>query len=385
MLNKKLILGVSLLILIILFGAFPLVTYGQQDATNANFIFINYFGQELFLDLDDTQYVVPGTATVPAGGRLELQLAPGEHKYAANVPGVGAGSAGEFTIEPGQVVAKAARLEVGAPLVENGIIIEKGQEQVRLFDFDPFAPPVTATPAVTTWQPTAPPQGQGSLVWVNFYGGNELTVDLNGMLYKVPPQSNNSPGRLQINLPPNLYRYTVSVPNGSFNGEITVVPGQVTGLNVFAEVQATPTPEPGDEFQAIPPVTLRLATEDLTGQVTSASPPAASTSVASPPATTVPSPASPQAPTGATGLLVKNYSGDALIFTVNDQAYQIAENTEQTLPLPPGQYNYTASIPAAAINGTVNLAAGQTAELSIVINLAGDVLTVYQTGGSSNQ
>jgi hypothetical protein len=86
----------------------------------------------------------------------------------------------------------------------------------------------------------------------------------------------------------------------------------------------------------------------------------------------VPAAAAPQ------GLLIKNYAGDTLIFTVNNQAYSIANNTSATLPLPPGRYDYTASLPFVATTGTVDLPADQGVELSIAINLGHDVLSVYQ-------
>src|SRR4030095_10391903 len=88
----------SLLSLAVL--GWPTAGYAQQEGTGENFIFVNYIGQELFFDLDDVTHTIPGTNTMPEGGRLALHLNPGQHKYAANVPGV-RGSAGEFTIPAG--------------------------------------------------------------------------------------------------------------------------------------------------------------------------------------------------------------------------------------------------------------------------------------------
>ena len=77
--------------------------------------------------------------------------------------------------------------------------------------------------------------------------------------------------------------------------------------------------------------------------------------------------------------LVKNYTGDTLVFTIDNQAYFVPDNSEETILLTtPGSYNYTASLPYVATTGTVNLPEGHGIELSIAINLARDFLSVYQ-------
>ncbi|MBN1220580.1 MAG: hypothetical protein JXM69_16780 [Anaerolineae bacterium] len=377
MAKKNFLLGFGLLAMVILVIAFPMATRAQETG-NENFIFINYIGQELLLDLDDVTYVVPGTDTAPEGGRLALQLADGWHKYAANAPGVPTGSAGEFNLAPGVMVTKAARLEQTSLRVdENGLVVEVPEDYVYVFDFDPFAAPEVTTPAVDIWQPAAVAPNQGSLVWVNYHGSDELTVDLAGKLYKVPAQSNNIPGRLQLDLDPGFYRYTVSVPHGSLNGEVTVVPGQVIALNISVEVDEKPEEEYdlGDVYEA-PTITVHLAEEDLTGQVSPPSAPASAPPV-------LPVTGGEVMPVFAEientpGLLIKNYAGDTLIFTINNQTYTIANNAEQTLDLPPSEYNYTASQPFAATTGTVDLCANPNVELSIVLDVSGDFLTVYQ-------
>ena len=78
------------------------------------------------------------------------------------------------------------------------------------------------------------------------------------------------------------------------------------------------------------------------------------------------------------GLIIKNFAGETLTFTINNQAYTVADHAEQVLPLPPGSYSYTASLPSVATTGTINLAPGQTIELSVAANIAHDVLSVYQ-------
>jgi hypothetical protein len=369
--NLILVLGLVMIVALVVV-AFPTVTRAQQGISE-NFIFINYIGQEINLDLDDVPYIVPGTDTVPEGGRLVLPLAVGEHKYAANVPGLTGGAAGEFTIVPGGFVAKAARLENTGYIVDrNGIVIDQPHDYVYVFDFDPFAAPIVTEPVVDTWQPAAATSDLGSVVWINYYGKDEVLIDLAGELYKVPPRDNDVPGRLQIDLSPGLHRYTISVPNGSLNGEINIVAGQVTGLNITADIPLPVEYDVGDEFKFPTPVTLHLAEEDLTTQV---SIPEADSAPGVLPVTggeVVPTRVDTE------GLLVKNYTGDTLVFTINHQTYTIANNAEQTLILPPGQYNYTASLPFVATNGVVNLAAGPNIELSIVLGVEDNALSVYQ-------
>ncbi|MCB0167875.1 MAG: hypothetical protein KDI79_26850, partial [Anaerolineae bacterium] len=151
--------------IILMFGLFGSQTQAQESGNN--FIFINYIGQELFLDLDDVTYTVPGTNTVPEGGQLALQLNPGEHKFAANVPGI-IGEAGEFTLTSGGFIAKAARLDQTAPAIgPDGTLLAKPKDIVDVFDFDPNVEPMADTPPVDTWQPTTAAAGQGSIVWIN--------------------------------------------------------------------------------------------------------------------------------------------------------------------------------------------------------------------------
>ena len=256
--------------------------------------------------------------------------------------------------------------------------MEKPKDEVQVFDIDLLAAPTGEMPAVDTWQPVAAMPGQGSIVWINYSGNDELTVDLEGQLYKVPPQINDIPGRLQINVPAGFYRYTASVPFGSINGEITVVPGEVAGVNIVPNIREEPEYEIGEKID-YPPVELNLFQEDLTNRVSDSQ--AQSDGVpAALPSTggEVVVPAQVEVPAPTDGLLVKNYTGDTLVFTINGQAYSIPADTEQTIPLPTGSFNYTASLPFVATTGSVELTEGPGVELSVAINLAHDFLNVYQ-------
>lgn len=90
----------------------------------------------------------------------------------------------------------------------------------------------------------------GSIVWTNFVGGgNELTIDMSGTLYKVPPEANNIPGRLQIEVAPGTYAYTASVPFGTVNRTVDVAAGQVIGLGFYGklDIPTQGAAHPGDE------------------------------------------------------------------------------------------------------------------------------------------
>ena len=272
--------------------------------------------------------------------------------------------------------AKAVGMERTGPVLDdNGLLLVKPEDRVRVFDFDPFAPEVEAPPVVDTWQPNAVAPGLGSIVWINHNGDDELTVDLAGQTYKVPPQANGVPGRLQIEIPAADYRYTASVPFGSLNSEITVVAGRVTGLNIITGIKEEPEYEIGEKLK-LPPVDLTLFQEDLTGLAGAAQPD--TTPAALPVTGGDVDPIAAEAPAMPGGLLIKNYAGDTLVFTINDGAYALVDRSEQALPLPPGRYSFTASLPFVATTGIVDLEANRTVELSIAINVAHDLLSVYR-------
>lgn len=382
MLKIRNVLGLlAVLALVAAVGLQSTTAFAQQDTGDGNFIFVNYIGQEMTFDLDDVTYIIPGTDTAPEGGRLTLQLSTGEHKFAANVPGGGIGYSGEFTIEPGQTVAKAARLDQTPPSVKNDILLSKPEDFVQVFDFDPFAQPVEETPVVDTWQPNSAGAEKASLVWIN-YVGDELTIDLNGQLYKVAPPSNDIPGRLQIDVAPGTYRYTASVPAGSISGELTAVAGQVDGVTVYADPPEPRKYEIGAKFEFIQPLTMHVFEEDLTTQAESAvTTPTQEVVEAEAPAT-LPNTGGEITPiiddtTVPQGILVKNFAGETLTFTINSQTYSVPNHAERTIMLAPGHYSYTASLPFVATTGEVDILLNQGIEMSVAINVAHDQLNVY--------
>jgi len=363
---------VGTLLVILGLGLQPGATYAQDEGSQ-NFVFVNFVGQAVTMDLDDATYTVPGTDTMPEGGRFSMNLAEGWHKYAVNIPG-GPGAAGEFFIEPGSSVAKAVRLEKsGASLAPDGTVLEPPQDMAVVFDFDPATP--TEAPVVAdTWQPAAVEAGQAGVVWINHSGTDEMTVDLQGQIYKIPAKQGDIPGRLQTSVAPGSYRYTASLPFGSVNGEVWVSAGQVVGINIIPGIKPEPIYEEGEKVEQ-PPVEMNVYQEDLTTQTATGIEPTATEPAATPP-DTEPDPASVPTMT-VPGLLLKNYTGDTLTFTINNQVYFVEPNTEKTVDMDAGQYSYTASVPFAAAGGMVNLADGGRVTLSIVGSLDGNTLSVY--------
>ncbi len=355
-----------------------------QQRTSENFIFVNYIGQEIILDVDDVTYTVPGVDVAPEGGRLALTLDQGEHKFAANVPGAAIGSGGEFTITGDEIVAKAAHLQETGPVLDaNGLVLEKPRDEVFVFDFDPFAVAVEEPVIIDTWQPTVPASGNGSLVWINHWGNDPLTVDIEGTLYSVEAGSNEIPGRLQLDFAPGTYRYTVSVPYGSVNGEVQIVAGEVAGIIIYADEIPEPEFEIGEESPLPLAVPLRQSPTNLTDQVAeTVEETTSSTTEADSAPLTLPNtgevlPDLEPIPSDD-GVLLKNYAGGALVFTIDNETYVIDDHTDLQLNLTPGTYSYTASLPFVATTGIVDVVAGSPVELSIVLNVERDFLTIYQ-------
>jgi hypothetical protein len=95
--------------------------------------------------------------------------------------------------------------------------------------------PVSANAAaIATWYPTRAKAGMGSIVWTNYVGTDELTIDWGGTYYKVAPETNNIPGRMQIDVAPGTYTYTASTPFGALSRTVDIAAGHVIDLSFFA-------------------------------------------------------------------------------------------------------------------------------------------------------
>ncbi len=171
-------------------------------------------------------------------------------------------------------------------------------------------------------------------ITVKNYWGSDMVFTIADNQYTVPAN-----GQLFIALDPGDYTFSANVPgndDSARDGEITVATGQVWDMPFamrlpvmsFLEQPASPIP------------------------VSGANAPSTSKSTGQP---------------GQTGLLVKNYWGDTLNFTIADTEYQIAAGAQQFIPLAPGDYTYSANVSTdddSAQTGEFTIDAGQSLTLS---------------------
>jgi len=86
---------------------------------------------------------------------------------------------------------------------------------------------------------TLPASGMGSIDLINYFGGgNQLTVDFNGIDYAVPASPLGGSGtwnHVEFSLAPGTYNYTASAMgiDTIVNGTITVQAGKVTSLGFY--------------------------------------------------------------------------------------------------------------------------------------------------------
>jgi hypothetical protein len=337
----------------------------SPQAGQAQLVIISYVGGQMTFTLDGTAYPVPGTDTQPSGGQLALTLAAGRHTYSAHVPG-SEGANGDLELTAGQSRVLGARLERSAPVISPaGIVLEKPRDILVFFEasLTPAAP--APAPQALPLQPLPP--GQGGLVLVN-YIGEELAVDIQGVLYKVPAD-----GRLQVNLPPGDVTYSASAGVSGINGTAQVRSGVYTGLGFTRE---TGPQEPDyDVGEPVPtPVPLKISVFPVLLDAPVAG------ALSRPAAPPVPVPAAqPMAIPADQGQLgVVNYIGETLTFTVNDRAYAVAgSGGKLEINLTPGEYTFTASTPRSAVNGSLRVMAGAAVHVSVTLDMPSGQVKIY--------
>jgi len=356
----------ALILLMVLALSLLGVTAANAQEAQATLVVINYIGMEMMFTVDDILYDVPGTDTVPGGGQLELTLIAGRHDYSGTVPG-GPGSYGQLDLAAGQTYVLGARLDMTPAVISpEGKVLEKPKHRLDLFEasLTPAAP--TSAPPVSRLR--ALPPGQGALVLDN-YIGEDLRVDINGSPHIVPAK-----GRLQVNLLPGRVSYSASAGPSSINGTAQVTAGQYTGLGFNRELPVTreynkgkPKPTTAVLKMSVSVVTL---TPEPVGQA--AVTPAPVTVTTTPTATT-------QSVTADTpALLVINYTGRPLMFTIDSTEHQlVAGEGKLTISLAPGEYPFTASIPGVSFNSDLRLAAGDSLRLSVTATPDGKWIKVY--------
>lgn len=348
--------------LLLLFGAVNTVAQEGQ----ATLVIINFVGSEMVLTLDGQVYRVPGVDTAPEGGRLTLNLAPGRHNYSGQIPG-GPGENGSVELAAGQTVVLGARLDRSGPVLgADDIVLEEPQDVLVFFEASLTPPPPTPQPEPVPLQPL--PAGQGALVLVN-YIGEDLNVDIGGTLYTVPANQ-----RRQINLSPGRVSYSANAGRSGLNGTAVVTAGAYTGLGFTRE--ATPQ-EPNYEVGEPAPTPVPLTMSVFPVPVGDGSGTGTSEGGAPAPAEAPPSPPAVTRPPANGNLNVINYIGETVTFTINNQAYAVAANSELALNLAPGEYTFTASIPKTAANGSLRLQADHTTRLSLSLNSGGEQMMLY--------
>lgn len=254
------IIWTSVLITLLLVAS-VLAAYAQEGQTEL--VVLNYVGKELSFTLDGVQHTVPA-AQDGQPGELRFALTPGKHEYTGTVPG-GPGANGLVELAFGQQYVLGARLDtLPARLSPEGKVIEKPRD-VLIF-FEASLQPAAPTPAATRVPLQPIPAGLGALVFDN-YIGEELVVDLQGSTYRVPAN-----GRLQVNLAPGEYAYSVSAGISGMSGTSEVRAGTYTGLGFSREVPPTPTYEVGKEAPTVAVPKIFVTPVDLSAEVPATTP-----------------------------------------------------------------------------------------------------------------
>jgi hypothetical protein len=199
-------------------------------------VFVNYIGEALVVDIDGDLY------TVPATGRLQVNLPPGEVNYSASagfsgINGIAQVAAGGYTglgfsrefppEEPDYEVGKPVPTPV--PLAISVFAVSLVDEPVG--EAPSASAPVPAAPVATDDRPTSPPGGQEELSVVN-YVGETLTFTIDNQTYPVAGDG----GVLTIDLAPGEYTFTASTPHAGANGSLLVSAGAAARVSVALDM-----------------------------------------------------------------------------------------------------------------------------------------------------
>lgn len=251
----------TLVLIVAMVALSGVAVYAQENQTEL--VVLNYVGKELSFTLDGVQHTV-AAASDGQPGELRFALAPGKHEYTGVVPG-GPGANGLVELAWGQQYVLGARLDtLPARLSPEGKVIEKPRD-VLIF-FEASLQPAAPTPVVTR-SPLQPiPAGLGALVFDN-YIGEELVVDLQGNIYRVPAN-----GRLQVDLAPGEYAYSVSAGISGMSATAEVRAGAYTGLGFSREVPPTPTYELGKPAPTVVVPQILVVPVDLSAEVPASTP-----------------------------------------------------------------------------------------------------------------
>jgi hypothetical protein len=198
-------------------------------------VFVNYIGEALTLDIRGDLF------SVPANGRLQVNLLPGEVSYSASagfsgINGTAQVTAGGYTGLgfTREIPPEEPDYEVGEP-VPTPVPLEISVFPVSMegepLGQPPSVPAVAASPESDAEKPVSAPAGQTGISVVN-YVGERLTFTIDNQTYSVP----GSGGQLTIDLAPGEYTFTASTPQAGTNGSLRVTAGTATQVSVALDV-----------------------------------------------------------------------------------------------------------------------------------------------------
>jgi hypothetical protein len=198
-------------------------------------VFVNYIGEDLVLNIDDTLY------TVPANERLQIDLPPGEVGYSASAGFSGMNGTEQVKIGTytglgftREIPPEEADYRVGKP-VPTPVPLEMSVFPVSLAG-EPIGEvkptPKQVAPAAGAVSPAALTD-ESSLSVVN-YIGESLTFTVDNHAYSVV----GGGGELALNLAPGEYTFTASTPGSGANGSLLVTEGKTTRVSVALELRS---------------------------------------------------------------------------------------------------------------------------------------------------
>ena len=234
------------------------VASAQGDMGQVNFV--NFVGEELHVTVDGLDaYVVPGSDTVPEGGRLELTLSTGTHDFSLAIPrapgqnmivDVLEGGSDTFGVVTEAVAADSSRHEkvllkvfameepaagepvagetpfaeatAEAPAAETTAEAPTAEPTAEKAAAEPTAEADTETPA--SEPAVAEPVVNGNLatVVITNYIGEPLTFTTGGVSTIVPAAG----GEVALIFDPGLLDYTMNVPAGmGADNTLELLPG----------------------------------------------------------------------------------------------------------------------------------------------------------------
>jgi hypothetical protein len=202
-------------------------------------VFINYIGEALIVDVGGDLY------TVPANGRLQVNLPPGEVGYSASAGfsgtnGIAQVMAGRYTglgftreippEEPDYEAGEPAPTPVPLEMSVFAVSLE-GEPASGV----PSAAVATAMPLAAESDDTPVPAATGQgVIGVTNYIGETLTFTIDNQTHSVA----GGGGTLTINLTPGEYNFTASTPHAGANGSLKVAEGTTIQVSVVLDLQS---------------------------------------------------------------------------------------------------------------------------------------------------